>query len=796
MCVITDLEFPEGTEVDDAEMLSWWFAWHTMEDIRYMMWNPTCHYGVWVTTGNYDTRTEEEIEAEPMRIFDTGLSTWYERAYGSVNRAHENTKLTSTSGTDAYLLYDGTNSKEFSQLQINFVDLTDPTLANMAGISTPYFSSSEEFGDTGHSIAEEYLIQAGVTGESSVLSGVGVPMAAMLHMMRQVDGEWKLITHFSSGGTSGYVSEHQVREFAMLAAFLPELYAMEKDKDLKTYADPNCYLDPEITTEEFYSAVNETLQYELVTGGDASGITRAEAAVIVYKMLQISDDETRIAVRNAAYNAADPFSDVDASHPQYKEIAALWYYGALDVAEGSYRPDSNLTQAEAALLLNNAMTSQITVTVGSSVLVRDKMELTMSTETAVSGDDILVDKGIIGLLGGAEVPAESQTVEPSEGQIVVHFAQIQKAISVNADDKISLNELASAYGGTVTTVKQKGQIVSATLNISRTLLKSNRELNERELALVYAKFYLRYWQTPLPERPDEIVWADKKDVYYAVEVKKEDDTILNPNTYYKLLDPEFVPEQGWSTSSDGKFTTMCVITDLEFPEGTEVDDAEMLSWWFAWHTLEDLRYMMWNPTCHYGVWVSTGEYDTRTEEQIAAEPMRLFDTTLSTWYERAYGSVNRAHENTKLTSTSGTAAYLAYDGTNSKEFSQLLINFVDLTDPTLANRSGVATPYFSSSEEFGDTGHSIAEEYLIQAGVTGEPSVLSGVGVPMAAMLHVMRQVDGEWKLITHFSSGGTSGYVSEHQVREFAILASFLPELYAMEKDKDLETYADPNCY
>ena len=124
-----------------------------------------------------------------------------------------------------------------------------------------------------------------------------------------------------------------------------------------------------------------------------------------------------------------------------------------------------------------------------------------------------------------------------------------------------------------------------------------------------------------------------------------------------------------------------------------------------------------------------------------------------------------------------------------------IINFVDMSDPGLTSASGEPI-YFSSEEEFMDSGHSIKEEFLTQAGVTGEPSTLTGVGVPMASMLHIMRQIDGEWKLITHFSCFlfGNEGYVSEHQVREMAILGSFLPELYAMEKDHDLQAYADPN--
>ncbi len=563
---------------------------------------------------------------------------------------------------------------------------------------------------------------------------------------------------------------------------------------VQTDADGSYRPNEAVTWQDFCDMLNTAAQYtaveESIVNADAP-ITRGEAAQLLSQYLRVKLDHTD--------SAGAVFKDLAAESPYANAIGACADYGIFNgVPGGSFEADRSLTRGEAAVVVCRAVQAVLTVSVGTDVLVRETVPLTMEAVAVAAGDDILVHRSIISLMGGAEVPEELRTVEANPGELVVHFSQKQAVLPVDESGRISLRALVEAYGGSLELEKDGNATVGATFRIDRALLKSNRDLTDRELALSYSKYYLRYLHTPLPERPDEIAWNEKKDTLFSLETKKDDDTILNPNTYSKLLDPDFVPEEGWSTSSDGTFTTMCTIVDMNFPEGTEIENADILSWWFAWHTVEDLRYMMWNPSCHYGIWVTTGNYDTRTQEQIEEQPMRIFDTTLGSWYERAYGSANRAHEDTTLNSYTGTAAYLDYDGTNSLEYENLIINFVDLTDPGLVNGQGVATPYFSSQEEYKASGHSIAEEFRIQAGVTGESSTLSGVGVPMASMLHVVRQIDGEWKIITHFNAGPKEGskYVSEHQVREMAILADFLPELYAEEKDHDLEAYADPHCY
>jgi len=547
-----------------------------------------------------------------------------------------------------------------------------------------------------------------------------------------------------------------------------------------------------ISKADFYALLNETAQYEVMelSQEDAGQpITRAEAAAAIGKYWMLKHDFSEV--------AAESFEDITADTAGASEIGALVEFGVIP-AGGEFLPDTLLTPEDAADYIFLASLADLYVRVGEDTFIRDTMELHLDSETVLTDDDILVDRSIIEKMGGSEVSETYQQIEAEEGQVIFHLSQHQAALTLH-ENRVSLNDLADAFGGIITLTTLDDEVIGANMRIDRFLMKSNRNLRPEELELGYARYYLRYLETPLPERPDEIAWAAKKDLY-ALSSPQPDDTILNPSTYYKLLDPDFVPAEGWSKSSDGLFTTMCAVVDIPFTDETMFTDADALSWYFAWHTLRDLRYMMWNPSCHYGVFVTTGDYDTRTPEEIAAQPMRLFDNNITNWYQRAYGSINKAIEDVSLTNYDGTDAYMFNDGTNSKEVGDgIPINFVDMTDPTLANRDGTPTPYFSSSEEYNGTGHSIAEEFLIQAGVTGEPSVMSGVGVPMASMLHVLRKVNGEWKLITHFNVmvfPADSEYVNEHQLREMSILAEFLPELYLNEGGKDLEEFANPDCW
>lgn len=61
----------------------------------------------------------------------------------------------------------------------------------------------------------------------------------------------------------------------------------------------------------------------------------------------------------------------------------------------------------------------------------------------------------------------------------------------------------------------------------------------------------------------------------------------------RLLEPDYRPEKaGYVRMADGSMT---VVNYVDMPGVT----AEMFDWWFVWHSLEPMRYKIWDPEDHY-----------------------------------------------------------------------------------------------------------------------------------------------------------------------------------------------------
>lgn len=117
-----------------------------------------------------------------------------------------------------------------------------------------------------------------------------------------------------------------------------------------------------------------------------------------------------------------------------------------------------------------------------------------------------------------------------------------------------------------------------------------RPLTEAERAKPYAEFFDRPAAQPNPKLM-EILKQGPMDPAKA----------LMPQDINTLLDAGWHEvETGYCILPDG---SAYVAVNNRFP-GVTVD---MVNWWFAWHSLEDLRYMLWFPEGHYGI--SVGEED-------------------------------------------------------------------------------------------------------------------------------------------------------------------------------------------
>jgi hypothetical protein len=111
-------------------------------------------------------------------------------------------------------------------------------------------------------------------------------------------------------------------------------------------------------------------------------------------------------------------------------------------------------------------------------------------------------------------------------------------------------------------------------------------LTPEEKAKPYAKYFYRQ---PAPPSQERLAQMDKPmDPSKALPIERIND-LLNPG-YHEV-------ETGWCILPNG---AGYVANHTPMP-GVTVD---MINWWMAWHSLEDLRYKIWWPDGHFGISLS------------------------------------------------------------------------------------------------------------------------------------------------------------------------------------------------
>jgi hypothetical protein len=104
-----------------------------------------------------------------------------------------------------------------------------------------------------------------------------------------------------------------------------------------------------------------------------------------------------------------------------------------------------------------------------------------------------------------------------------------------------------------------------------------------------ARPFAKYYRDPVPPDPEHLAKMDNPcDPSKAIFPEQMND-LLNPG----YLDVEI----GWCNLPNGAG----FIANCYQHKGVT---AEMIDWWFAWHTLEDLRYRIWYPPQHGGIMIS------------------------------------------------------------------------------------------------------------------------------------------------------------------------------------------------
>lgn len=138
-----------------------------------------------------------------------------------------------------------------------------------------------------------------------------------------------------------------------------------------------------------------------------------------------------------------------------------------------------------------------------------------------------------------------------------------------------------------------------------------KNLSADALKLPYAK----YLNAPMAK-------IDETNAARMVEIDPNDATTVYDRS--DILKPGYLKtEMGYTIMPDG---TGFMANTLKMPGVT----TEMLHWWFAWHGLNPVRYMIWDPGDHYDVKVIKGT------DQLKDDKL--------TYAQRLYGVVHRVTE--------------------------------------------------------------------------------------------------------------------------------------------------------
>lgn len=116
----------------------------------------------------------------------------------------------------------------------------------------------------------------------------------------------------------------------------------------------------------------------------------------------------------------------------------------------------------------------------------------------------------------------------------------------------------------------------------------SRDLTPEERVKPYAKYYYMQPAAPDPAVLNLLQPGKPMDPAKALAVENIND----------LLDPGYMEvETGYCVLPNG---AGYVAVNTKMPGVT----TEMVNWWFAWHSLEDLRYKIWWPPGHFAVSIS------------------------------------------------------------------------------------------------------------------------------------------------------------------------------------------------
>lgn len=280
-----------------------------------------------------------------------------------------------------------------------------------------------------------------------------------------------------------------------------------------------------------------------------------------------------------------------------------------------------------------------------------------------------------------------------------------------------------------------------------------RKLTEEELARPYSKYYFN----PVAE-PD-------CEAYRTVLAgPMSPGNALSPAQVNLMLAPGYLAaETGWCAMPDGS-AYVSVLTRMP---GVTI---EMVKWWFAWHPLESLRYMLWYPACHFSARVGPSDQAALCDPSVPLE-------------EKIYGRRHIISED--------------FSGRNVDSSPEFHI-------------------HFRRPEEIGFDAAQLAAQpgVFVICSFPDENDILPE-GSPPTVMMHFVRETEQGCELRSRFWLGYSmrdrtpvlmlppGGRIPEeapymlarHCVEEYSNLRSFLPALYREQAGQPWLSPSDPTA-
>ena len=271
-----------------------------------------------------------------------------------------------------------------------------------------------------------------------------------------------------------------------------------------------------------------------------------------------------------------------------------------------------------------------------------------------------------------------------------------------------------------------------------------RDLTAEEKAKPYAKYF---YATPAPPPPERLAAMERPvDPANALPIENIND-LLNPG-YLEV-------ESGWCILPNG---AGYVANRTPMP-GVTVD---MVNWWMAWHSLEDLRYKLWYPPAHFAISLSDRD---RAKVLDSNRPMTLRFQGLTHFVIEDIGGPSTE----ELAISFKTPEEVGFD--MSRFHSPNVGTIVSANGTTRMLNPPPGAPNFKTPAFML---HFIRE---IPGGIEYRTRFWLGYHVLNKQPVFLLPQ--GVW--IPEFVPRG----LALHNVHEYANLASFLPRLYEEQQGK-----------